>query len=99
MHGTGWLAATVAVGRRPALWLTAARQVRRLARRGWWRRLPFLPLPDRGWLRFRALTQYGDPRHAPDGDDVVAWLVWVRDADAGRVRTSRNRIHDPVGGR
>lgn len=99
MNGMGWVAAAAAVGRRPALWPTAARQVRRLARRGWWRRPPFLPLPDRGWVRFRALTQYGAARQAPMGDDVVGWLVWVRDADTQRVRTTRNRSHGPADGR
>ncbi len=99
MEGRGWVAAAAAVGCRPALWPTAARQVRRLARRGWWRRPPFLPLPDRGWLRFRALTQYGDPRHAPNGEDLVGWLVWVRDADTRRGRATRNRIHARAVGR
>lgn len=99
MTGTGWVTAAAAVGRRGALWLTAIRQVRHLARRGWWRHPPFLPLPDRGWLRFRALTQYGDARHPPEGDDVVEWLAWVRDADACRARAARNRSYRPAGGR
>ena len=52
-------------------------QVRRLAPRRWWARRPFLPVPDRAWLRFRMETQYGDPAHRPEPDDVVAWLEWA----------------------
>lgn len=74
----GWFGVMRAVGVRPSLWATAVRQARRLAPRQWWRRRPFLPVPDRAWLRFRAETQYGDPDRAPDGDDVVAWLRWAR---------------------
>lgn len=34
--------------------------------------------PSREYLRFRMLTAYGDPGAAPDGDDVVAYLEWLR---------------------
>jgi hypothetical protein len=67
-----------AVAAHPRLWGTAVRQARRLVPRRWWRRRPFLPLPDRAWLRFRAETQYGDPDRRPEPDDVVAWLQWAR---------------------
>jgi hypothetical protein len=45
---------------------------------GWYRRAPFLPVPDRAWLRFRLVTAYGDPGHAPEPDDVITWLEWSR---------------------
>jgi hypothetical protein len=61
---------------RPRLWVTALRQARRLARPIWWRRPPYLPLPDRDYLRFRFETQYGGA--APDPRDVVAYLEWCR---------------------
>jgi hypothetical protein len=70
--------AVIAVVVRPWLWWTAVRQVFRLARPGWWRRLPLLPLPDREYLRFRLETQYGDPDHRAEPDDVVAYLEWCR---------------------
>jgi hypothetical protein len=73
-----WPAVAAAVARRPRLWPAAAHQARRLAPRRWWRRRPFLPVPDRAWLRFRAETQYGDPEHPPTPADVVAWLEWSR---------------------
>jgi len=75
---SGWPAVVGAVGRRPRLWPVAAQQAWRLAPRRWWRRTPFLPVPDRAWLRFRAETQYGDPDRVPAPDDVVTWLQWAR---------------------
>lgn len=75
----------VAVAARPRLWPTAVRQVARLARPGWWRRPPFLPLPPVAYLRFRLQTQYGDER-APDPADVVSYLAWCREWDARRAR-------------
>jgi hypothetical protein len=67
-----------AVARRPWLWPTAVTQLFRLAPRGWWRRPPFVPVPDRNYLRFRLQTQYGDPEHEPEPADVIAWLEWCR---------------------
>jgi hypothetical protein len=68
----------VAVLRHPSLWTTALRQVVRLAARGWWRRPPFLPLPDRDYLGFRLVTAYGDPDRSPEPDDLLAYLRWCR---------------------
>jgi hypothetical protein len=72
----GMLAVTGAVAARPRLWPAALRQVRSLARPGWWRRPPFVPLPDRDWMAFRLTTAYGDPRAALVPDDVLTWLEW-----------------------
>lgn len=69
-----------AVLRHPSLWWTGLRQVLVLARPGWWRRPPFLPWPDPGYLRFRMETAYGgagDQR--PEADDLVTYLRWCRD--------------------
>lgn len=68
----------MAVLRHPALWLTAVRQAYLLAPRGWWRRRPFLPVPDREYLRFRMVTAYGMPDRHPEPDDVVTYLEWCR---------------------
>lgn len=72
------LATVLATVRRPALWPTAARQYRRTVPRRWWAHRPFLPLPDRGYVRFRLLTQYGGDRRAPEPSDVVNYLTWCR---------------------
>lgn len=72
------LRALVAVLLRPALWVVALRQVFVLAVPGWWRRPPFLPLPDPAYLRFRLQTAYGDPARGPEPEDVVTYLHWCR---------------------
>jgi hypothetical protein len=51
-----------------------------LARPGWWRRPPFLPTPDPGYLRFRLQTAYGDAGvEPPTPDDLVTYLRWCRE--------------------
>lgn len=75
----GWLATALAVARRPRIWPVALSSAMALVPPGWWRRRPFLPLPDERWLRFRMATAYGgDGRRSPDPDDVVTWLEWRR---------------------
>jgi hypothetical protein len=63
---------------RPSLWATALRQTGRLAPRRWWARPPFLPWPAAEYLRFRLVTQYGDPAARPLAADVVTYLQWCR---------------------
>jgi hypothetical protein len=75
----GWvLRVAAALAVHPELWATAVRQVLVLAVDGWWRRPPFLPLPDGAYLRFRFQTMYGDPERSPDAADVVTYLRWCR---------------------
>jgi hypothetical protein len=70
---------------RPRLWSTALHQGMRLARPGWWRRAPWLPLPDPDYLAFRFETQYGGGsatgagEAAPAPDDLVDYLEWCRE--------------------
>jgi len=76
----GWLRVVTAIGGRPKLWPAAVRAGVSLAPDSWWRKPPFLPLPDRRWLRFRMETAYGgDGRAVPSTDDVITWLRWQRD--------------------
>ncbi|MFZ9401722.1 MAG: hypothetical protein ACO28X_04015 [Ilumatobacteraceae bacterium] len=82
----------VAVVRRPRLWAIAVAQVFRLAPNGWWRRAPFLPLPDKRYLQFRMETQYGDAMHRPEGNDVVTYLSWCR----AHQRELRSRRRDEL---
>ena len=43
-------------------------------------RFPFLPLPDREYVRWRMLTAYGDENAIPPVSDVVRYARWaVRD--------------------
>jgi hypothetical protein len=50
-----------------------------LAKRGWWRRPPFLPVPDAAYLRFRMETAYGDADRDPEPDDLITYLRWCRE--------------------
>lgn len=74
----------LALARRPDLWVVAAGAGLSLAGRGWWRRPPFLPIPDPDWLRFRLTTAYGgdgtlDDSSAFDVGDLITWLEWRKE--------------------
>jgi hypothetical protein len=72
-------AAAVAVLVRPGLWPTAVGSIRRLARPGWWRRWPPLPLPPTTYATFRLHTALGDdPDARLEPAEVVAYLEWCR---------------------
>jgi len=72
-------AVVMAIAGRPALWPAAVSAVVRIARPGWWRRRPFLPVPDEAYWRFRMGTAYGGAGTVrPAADDVVGYLRWYR---------------------
>ena len=82
-----------AVAMHPLLSWAAAGAVFRLARRGWWRRAPFLPLPGEDYWQFRLVTAYGGDGDGREGDgqtekltsaDVAAYLRWCRKSRPGR---------------
>ena len=73
-----WRDALVAVAVRPWLWPTALRQAVELAPRQWWRRRPFLPLPDPAYMAFRLETMYGGAQPRAGEGDVVEYLLWCR---------------------
>ncbi len=73
-----FVVAGLAVLGRPSLWSTALVEFRRFVPDHWWRHRPHLPLPDAAVLRFRAVTQYGDPDRVPQADDVLIWLRWCK---------------------
>jgi len=73
------VAVFAAVAPRPALWLTAIRVAARTARKGWWHKPPFLPLPGAAYVRFRMVTNYGDTAAIPTTADIVHYLTWCRD--------------------
>ncbi|MTA28100.1 MAG: hypothetical protein F2562_04515, partial [Actinobacteria bacterium] len=78
-----YLRVAVAVLLRPSYWPAAVTVLRRLVPRGWWRRSPFLPLPSPSYVRFRMQTQYGGESSRPTVPDVLKYLRWVRQWDAG----------------
>ena len=48
----------------------------RLRRQHWWKRAPFLPIPDREYWAFRVATAYGESDAAIDINDAVAAARW-----------------------
>jgi hypothetical protein len=63
---------------RPRLALDLLRTAWAFRRREWWRQPPFLPLPDRRYLRWRMYTAYGAEEAVPPVDDVVRFARWRR---------------------
>ena len=63
----------------PRLALDLLRTAWAFRRRRWWARPPFLPLPDREYLRWRMYTAYADEAAVPPVDDVVRFARWRRE--------------------
>jgi hypothetical protein len=61
----------------PANGLALVRVGWRFRRRDWMLRLPFLPLPDRAYLRWRMYTAYGDEQAVPPASDVIRYARWA----------------------
>jgi len=64
---------------RPRLAVDLARLAWSFRARDWYRRPPFLPLPPRGYLRWRMFTAYGDEDAVPPVEDVVRFARWRRE--------------------
>ncbi len=45
----------------------------------WWAQPPFLPVPDRTYLRWRMYTAYADEDAVPPLDDVIRFARWRRE--------------------
>jgi hypothetical protein len=64
---------------RPRLALDLVRMAWAFRRRGWHRSPPFLPLPDRTYLRWRMYTAYADEGAVPPVEDVARFAQWRRE--------------------
>lgn len=64
---------------RPRLALDLLRTAWAFRRRAWWKEPPFLPLPDRTYLRWRMYTAYGDEDAVPPAEDVIRFARWRRE--------------------
>jgi hypothetical protein len=62
----------------PRLGLDLLRTAWAFRRRRWWTRAPYLPVPDRTYLRWRMYTAYADEDAVPPLDDVVRFARWRR---------------------
>ena len=63
----------------PRLALDLIRTAWAFRRRNWWRSAPFLPLPDRTYLRWRMYTAYGNENAVPPANDVISFARWRRE--------------------
>lgn len=64
---------------RPRLGLDLLRLAWAFRRRHWWRQVPFLPVPDPAYLRWRMYTAYGDDAAVPPAGDVISFARWRRE--------------------
>jgi hypothetical protein len=62
---------------RPSVATALVRLAWRFRRRSWYRRPPFLPLPDTTYVRWRMYTAYGDSDAVPPMEDVVRYAHWA----------------------
>ena len=78
-----WLALTLRLAARaavrPRLAVDLVRTAWAFRRRHWWRVAPFLPLPDRAYLRWRMYTAYGQEDAIPPLEDVIGFARWRRE--------------------
>jgi hypothetical protein len=76
-----WPRLALALGLRaaanPPLAADLLRVAWRFRARHWYRRVPFLPLPPREYVRWRMHTAYGDHDAVPPVEDVVRYARWV----------------------
>lgn len=63
----------------PRLAIDLLRTAWAFRRREWWRKPPFLPVPDRDYLRWRMYTAYGDDDAVPPASDVIGFARWRRE--------------------
>ena len=79
----GWPTLTVRLALRalvnPRLALDLLRLTWSFRARDWYRRPPFLPLPDPEYLRWRMYTAYADEAAVPPVDDVIRFARWRRE--------------------
>jgi hypothetical protein len=77
-----WLRLLLALKLRALTNPTVAADLLRVAwryrRLRWWARFPFLPLPDRTYLRWRLYTAYGSEDAVPPVADVLRYARWTR---------------------
>lgn len=63
----------------PRLAMDLLRTAWAFRRRDWHRRAPFLPVPDRAYLRWRMYTAYGSEDAVPPLEDVIGFARWRRE--------------------
>jgi hypothetical protein len=70
---------TVRAIRNPRLASDLIRVSWRFRPNDWYRRFPFLPVPDPTYLRWRMYTAYGDYNAVPSAREVERYARWSSD--------------------
>ena len=77
----GWAALTMTLATRaivrPRLATALVRVAWRFRARHWYARFPFLPVPDRDYVRWRMYTAYGAADAVPPAPDVERYALWA----------------------
>jgi hypothetical protein len=84
VRGVEWKPLARHLLRHPTLTPVILRAAWGLRATKWWRRAPFLPLPDRAYWNFRLVTANGSTDRALSVDDVVSFATWSRLQRVGR---------------
>ena len=66
----------MAVARRPGLWAEALRTMGAVARSGWWRHPPFVPIPDPAYTDWRLFTANGESTSPLRPEELIHYLEW-----------------------
>ena len=61
----------------PTLGIALLRVSWRFRNRHWYRRFPFLPIPDRQYIQWRMYTAYGDADVVPPALDIERYARWA----------------------
>ena len=81
--GGSWLRLSARLSLRalvsPRLAVDLLRTAWAFRRRDWWRKPPFLPVPDRTYLQWRMYTAYADENAVPPAEDVIRFARWRRE--------------------
>ena len=76
-----WLPVATALAlrsiRHPSLAGDLLRVAWRFRSRHWYRRFPFLPLPEREYVRWRMYTAYGDEDAIPTAKELERYARWA----------------------
>ena len=82
-YGGSWTSLSLELAARavvnPRLAIDLLRTAWAFRRRRWWAMPPFLPLPDRAYLRWRMYTAYADEDAVPPAEDVMRFARWRRE--------------------
>jgi len=70
--------------RRPTLVAVVVRAAWRLRATNWWRRAPYLPLPDERYWSFRMMTATGSTEGRVSAREVVDAALWSSRQCVGR---------------